>query len=230
MSYYYRRSKYPYSRYKKSWSGKKYSKKKRKKIAIYRQKLSALVKGMEFKSLAMVTTAINPTTTPSITYMLPSIAIGTSFSNEIVGSKALLKYFSLRILVKNDHGTPIDTQFRMIVFLEKRNNPNAADPVANDILNAVTTYGVIAAYNTEYFKNYQILFDKIVSLDTTQHTNHVYSFRRKMNRTLTTDGTNPATKTNVTSCRVWMLLYGDQATSTNAPNITWNGRISFLDN
>ncbi len=141
------------------------------------------------------------------------------------GNQVRLKSIHIKGFLKqadNDARTII----RLVVVLDKQTNQ--AQATFSDIY-ADNTVGdaVISPRNIDNMRRFNILWDKIITLDTDSSGLKAFNFYKKLNIPLRYDG-NAGDITDLTSNSIQFIQVSDEG--TNLPLITFSARLRFVDN
>lgn len=210
-----------------------YGGKKNGRIAKLTKDVALLKRAQEYKFvlaslqtvLPIVTTGINNT----LPRYLPANIDSGDTQEERDGVKILAKSLQLRILVANNRGTPTDNVVRLIVFKQNKVIRDTSLPTTGDILE--NDDHVMSLYNaTSKLINWTKLLDETIVFDTELHTQKTFNVYWKFNDTITFDNpTGSEGNTQGTRYYITALSQTLQTSSANAPGISYEGRLRYLD-
>lgn len=240
MSYYSRR-RYPYTRYRYSTKGR-YKKKGRQSIGGRLTYLSKCVrdlkKGQEYKTAEIAHTALicnGSAAAPSFTYLLPNISQGTG-KDERVGTKITQKRIDLKLLFKNNRGTPTDCMVRCIIARSRSLLDAVTSTVAGDILKTVSDGNAAFMSMREIDSNnanrFKIYFDKSFRMPITGdgHDERLIKWGVNLNNEMQFNDDTVGEATDVKKGRWYILLCSTEDTGTaNCPQCDVIGRMRFTD-
>lgn len=235
---YYRRRRYPYSRYRYSTRGRPKKKSLGRQIGYLSRCVRDLKKGQEYKVAEISHSGLicnGSAAAPSFTYLLPNISQGTG-KDERIGTKITQKRIDLKMLFKNNRGTPTDCMVRCIIARSRSLLDATISTTAGDILKTISNGNAsfmsmreITEGNSNRFKIY---FDKSFALSTTGdgHDEKFIKWGVTLNNEMQFNDDSLGDATDVKKGRWYILLCSTEDTGTaNCPQCDIIGRMRFTD-
>lgn len=155
-----------------------------------------------------------------------------------IGNRITMKSFKIRITIEQSSANTSRTNFYRYLILWRVNTENEGSILLSDILdladsNVGTLWGLQAYRNTDYYKNFKVLYDSgINKLGNTGNLTPVHFKQHyfKMNKVITYDSTtedNDGTAASVSRNQLWIVGFADQ--SENYPSFIFDYVLSYID-
>ncbi len=142
-----------------------------------------------------------------------------------IGDKVMAKSIMIRGFISNNHGTAVDGQIRLIVFMNKRQN-GITQILTGEILDDLN---IVSLRNWAHASQYIVLYDQTIAVDTTQHSLIPFKIRlSKLNKKVIYEGTG-AGQADAMANQYYFAWYGTVAGTTDNPQLTADVRLTYDD-
>ncbi len=195
----------------------------KRQVSKNKRQLKNIARAIEYKFFDKDHAASSMDTTGE-TDVINAMVLGDNV-NTREGNKILMKRITVRGLILNINGTPVDTIVRLVIFRAKNQNN------ANQTILLLTQDGpgnINTMMRHEHYKRFQVLADKTFALDTTAHSIIPFYFTHKCNVVCQYSANTGAT-TDIEDGAYYVGFWGSNAASANTPTITFSSRCSYLD-
>lgn len=212
-------------KYKKNYKKKRYQKGALGLAKKNYGKIKQLSKSLEYKSY---TDSYDNQSllrdTPLVYYFTPPIVRGTTHAQRI-GTKITVKKIMIRGYLSSLNTTPTDSIVRIIIV---RHRNNAGDPFTRSEL-LYTASNINSLYATHTSKNYAVIYDQTVAMDTAMHSLMPFKISLKLNSDVEYNTTDGSSYADVEKNNFVMLAYSTNNVATEVPKMSFMSRISYID-
>lgn len=179
------------------------------------KQVKQLVKNQEYKTNDVSLVGSSATNLCAF-QLLNGIDVGDAYNNRD-GNKYVIKSIQIspiEVLTGDSYNT-----LRMVVFIDRSNQGSA--PGASDLFQ-VAADPLFSFFNSTNRKRFKVLYDRVVSADTTDNVQRIYpGYYKKLNLPVECNGSG-SSYTAINKNSVWVMLVSD---SSAAPHPLYSFRV-----
>lgn len=158
-------------------------------------------------------------------FLVNGISAGTAY-NERIGRKIRIKSIQMNLGILSGVTNP--ARIRILVFIDRQANSQLLTIPANLIDNSVITQLSKAFLNLDNRSRFNVLYDKLVTIDSVMRTTMDIKMYRKKVFDVVYSGVGN-TSGSIQTNALWVLFVGDLATATNGPTVAGGFRVRYTD-
>lgn len=166
--------------------------------------------------------------------LIAAIAHGSTYTSRI-GTKIYLWSADIKLTLNHDaEGANQADQIRIILLVDRQSN--GTQPLVGEVLDTTNDVEPTTAFrNLENSHRFRILKDMRIGLSSfttaapvTKNINIHARFNKGLHVTYDKEDTT-GTNDKIISNNIWLMVIGDDATSTNNAFVSWNARVRYTD-
>lgn len=157
----------------------------------------------------------------AVTHMTP-VAQGDGVAAR-TGNSILAKYLTIHgVATRTTSGDAVQT-CRLVIVMDKQNIADETNPGYSTVFTAANPHALI---NADTAGRFQILYDKVFTLDTVRSLARTFKINIPLNTHVKFNGT---AATDIQKNSIWLMTISTQTVS-NQPVFTYQARLGYHDN